>query len=51
MSVKFGLSLTEEHGLRVFENRVLRESSGRGRGEEDCIVGSIITCILHGNYY
>jgi len=34
MGVKIGLShWGEEHGLRVFENRVLRKIFGRKKGE------------------
>jgi hypothetical protein len=34
MGVKLGLSLYgEEHGLRIFENRVLRRISGHKRDE------------------
>jgi hypothetical protein len=45
-------TLREEHRLRVFENRVLREYLDlRGRkgqeAEEDCIMRSFITYTLH----
>jgi hypothetical protein len=33
MGVKLGLTLTEEHRLRVFENRVLRKIFGPNRDE------------------
>jgi hypothetical protein len=33
MGVKLGLTLREEHGLRVFENRVLRRIFGPKRDE------------------
>jgi hypothetical protein len=33
MGAKFGLTLREEHGLRVFENRVLRRIFGSKRDE------------------
>jgi hypothetical protein len=49
MGVKLGLHLREEHGLRVFENRMLRRILNlRGinwlEAGEDCIMRSFITC-------
>jgi hypothetical protein len=51
MGVKLSLTLREEHGLRVFENRVLRRIFGPRRnvareGEERCIMRSFVICIL-----
>jgi hypothetical protein len=47
----WSLTLREEHGLRVFENRVLRRIflSKRGEvreGEENCIMKSFVICTL-----
>jgi hypothetical protein len=52
MDVKPGLSLREEHRSRVLLNRVLRRIFGPNMEEgrkavEDCIMRSIITCMLH----
>jgi hypothetical protein len=50
MGAKLGLSLGEEHRLRVFENRVLRKKYGPKRKidhGENCIMMNFITCILH----
>jgi hypothetical protein len=52
MGINLGLTLREEHRLRVFENRVLRkifepkmeEVAGGG---EDCITRSVIVCTPH----
>jgi hypothetical protein len=49
------LTLREEHGLRVFENRVLRRIFGPKRDEvtgekESCITGDFIICIITGYY-
>jgi len=45
------LTLREEHGLRMFEKRVLRRMDLRWRkwweDEEDCIMRSFITCTIH----
>jgi hypothetical protein len=49
----WSLTLREEHGLRVYENRVLtgeylnlRRRKWREDGEE-CIMRSFITCMFH----
>jgi hypothetical protein len=39
-----GVTLREEHRLRVLENRVLREIFGPER-DESCIIRSFISCI------
>jgi hypothetical protein len=47
---KLGLSLGEEHRLRVFENRMLRKTYGPKRKTshgENYIMMNFITCILH----
>jgi hypothetical protein len=46
------VTITEEHRLRVFENRVLRRIFGPKRGEvaegwKDYIMSSFVTCTLH----
>jgi hypothetical protein len=53
MGVKLDLlTLREEHGLRVFENRVLRRIFGLKRDEvmreigENCIMKSFVICTL-----
>jgi hypothetical protein len=51
-SETLSLTLREEHGLRVFENRVLRRilelrGTKLQETEEDCIVRSFKTCTLH----
>jgi hypothetical protein len=48
----WSLILREEHMLRVFMNRVLREIYGPKRDEvtvsgEDCIMNSLIMCTPH----
>jgi hypothetical protein len=48
----WSLTLREEHGFRVFENRVLRRTFEPKREEltgngENCIMRSFITCMLH----
>ena len=48
----WSLTLREEHRLRVFENRVLREIFGSKRDEvtgecEDCIMRSFMTFTVH----
>jgi hypothetical protein len=48
----WSLTLSVDHTLRVFENRVLRRIFGHRRKEvaeagEDCITRSFITCTLH----
>jgi len=49
MGAKLGLTLREEHRLRVFENRVLRifvpKREERDRGEDN-VTMNFITCIL-----
>jgi hypothetical protein len=50
-SETWSLILTEEHRLRMFENRVLRRIFGPKRDEvtgvgENCIMSSFITCTL-----
>jgi hypothetical protein len=53
MGVKFGLSHSSEHRLRVFEKRALRKIRRSKRDEavgeagENCIMRSSIICILH----
>jgi hypothetical protein len=45
----WSLTLKEEHRLRVFENRVLRNIFGPKRGEvsgENCITRSFVICTL-----
>jgi hypothetical protein len=46
------LKLREEHGLKVFEKRVLRNIFGLKRGEvvergENCMTISFVICTLH----
>jgi hypothetical protein len=46
------LTLKEEHGLRMFENRELRQICGPKRRKwwkagRDCKMRSIITCMLY----
>jgi hypothetical protein len=49
----WSVTLKEEQRLKVFETRVLRRIFGPKRGrkrqeaEEDCIMRSFITCMLH----
>jgi hypothetical protein len=49
----WSLSLREDHGLRAFENRVLRRIFGQKRVEvtgewgENCIRMSFMICTLH----
>jgi hypothetical protein len=47
----WSLALKEEHGLSVFENRVLRRVFGPKSDEqevgENCIMRSFITCTPH----
>jgi len=40
-----GLTLREEHILRIFENRVLRREGGSMAGE-NCVTRSFIICTL-----
>jgi hypothetical protein len=52
MAVKLGLTLREEHRLRVFENRVLRRIFGPKRAEitkewRKLHNGSFIICTCH----
>jgi hypothetical protein len=52
MCETWSLTLSEEHRLRVFENRVLGKIFGLKRGklkkaEEDHIMRSFIICTLH----
>jgi hypothetical protein len=52
MGVKPGLTLREEHRLRVFENRVLRRIFGPKRDEvkeggENCILRNSMICTLY----
>ena len=53
MGVKLGTILGEEHTLRVFQNRVLREIFGPRRDEVTgqwrklCIARSFIICTPH----
>jgi hypothetical protein len=52
VGVKLGLSLTlrEEHGLRVFENRVLRKIYGPKREEVAGVWGRLRNEELHNLY-
>jgi hypothetical protein len=48
----WSLALSDEHRLRVFENRVLRRIFGPKRDEgtggwENCTTRSFVTCTLH----
>jgi hypothetical protein len=51
MGVKLGLTLREEHRLRVFENRMLRRIFGPKRDEvtgewRNCITKNFMICTL-----
>jgi hypothetical protein len=45
------LTLREEHGFKMFENRVLRRILGPNRkwwlAGKDCTMGNFTTCMLH----
>jgi hypothetical protein len=46
----WSLTLQEEYGIRMSENRMLKKIFGLKREEmagEDCIMKSFITCTLH----